>query len=165
MTNSEGQVMWTLFINILYREYCFARLTEIRQYAPLTDAVAEHEKPEPRAGWATLDARRGKTTSGHVGCPFAACLQTASRGPRRNAEGEGGMAIRVLIILAAISFSASAFAQTAPPKIGDKPLVQVKPEGPNRMKHSFVPLTVPTSYRVPSELRGAISATETQSFA
>jgi hypothetical protein len=33
--NVGGQVMWTLFINIVYREYCFARLTEmIRQYAP-----------------------------------------------------------------------------------------------------------------------------------
>jgi hypothetical protein len=36
--------------------------------------------------------------------------------------------MRALIILAAISCSATAFAQSAPPKIGNKPLVQVKPK-------------------------------------
>jgi hypothetical protein len=40
------------------------------------------------------------------------------------------MTMRVLLILAAISFSAAAFAQGAPPKVGNKPLVQVKPKGP-----------------------------------
>jgi hypothetical protein len=40
------------------------------------------------------------------------------------------MTMRVLLILATISFSATAFAQSAPPKIGDKPLVQVKPKAP-----------------------------------
>jgi len=38
------------------------------------------------------------------------------------------MTVRVLLMLAAISFSATAFAQSAPPKIGNKPLVQVKPK-------------------------------------
>ena len=33
--------------------------------------------------------------------------------------------MRVLLILAAISFSAAAFAQSAPPKVGNKPLVRV----------------------------------------
>ena len=33
------------------------------------------------------------------------------------------MTMRVLLILAAISFSAAAFAQGAPPKVGNKPLV------------------------------------------
>ena len=37
--------------------------------------------------------------------------------------------MRVLLVLAAIGFSATAFAQTAPPKIGNKPLVQMKPKG------------------------------------
>jgi len=45
-------------------------------------------------------------------------------------EGEGEVTMRVLFILAAISFSAAAFAQSAPPKIGSKPLVQVKPNTP-----------------------------------
>ena len=36
--------------------------------------------------------------------------------------------MRALIILAAITYSATAFAQSAPPKIGNKPLVQVKPK-------------------------------------
>jgi hypothetical protein len=44
--------------------------------------------------------------------------------------------MRVLLILAAISFSAAAFAQSAPPRIGDKPLVQVKPKGPTDAKPS-----------------------------
>ena len=39
------------------------------------------------------------------------------------------MTMRVLLIFAAISFSAAAFAQSAPPKVGDKPLVKVKPKG------------------------------------
>jgi hypothetical protein len=75
------------------------------------------------------------------------------------------MTMRVLLILAAISFSAAAFAQSTPPKIGDKPLVQVKPKGPTGCKlvgrstaRSYGPVTVG------SELRGAISATETQSL-
>jgi hypothetical protein len=41
------------------------------------------------------------------------------------------MMMRTLLILAAISgFSASAFAQTAAPKVGGKPLKQVKPPAP-----------------------------------
>ena len=39
------------------------------------------------------------------------------------------MTMRVLIILAAVCFSANAMAQAPPPKVGHKPLVQVKPEG------------------------------------
>src|SRR5260370_35240571 len=46
------------------------------------------------------------------------------------AEGEGEMTMRVLLLLAAISFSATAFAQRAPPKGGNKPLAQVKPHEP-----------------------------------
>ena len=42
--------------------------------------------------------------------------------------------MRVLLILAAISFSAVAFAQGAPPKVGNKPLVQVKPKAPGGCK-------------------------------
>ena len=39
--------------------------------------------------------------------------------------------IRTLLVLAAIiGFSASAFAQTAAPKVGGKPLKQVKPAAP-----------------------------------
>jgi hypothetical protein len=38
------------------------------------------------------------------------------------------------VILAAISFSATAFAQSAPPKVGNKPLVQVKPKEPTGCK-------------------------------
>jgi hypothetical protein len=46
------------------------------------------------------------------------------------------MMIRVLLILAAMIFSATAFAQNvAPkPKVGNRPLVQVKPKAPTGCK-------------------------------
>ena len=40
------------------------------------------------------------------------------------------MTMRVLLVLAAIGFSVNAFAQDAPPKVGNKPLAQVKPKEP-----------------------------------
>jgi hypothetical protein len=39
------------------------------------------------------------------------------------------MTMRILLVLAAICFSANAFAQDASPKVGNKPLVQMKPKG------------------------------------
>ena len=39
------------------------------------------------------------------------------------------MTMRVLLVLAAIGFSATAFAQSAP-KVGNRPLAQVKPKEP-----------------------------------
>jgi hypothetical protein len=76
------------------------------------------------------------------------------------------MKMRVLLILAAINCSAAAFAQSAPPKVGDKPLVKVKPKGPAGCK--FVGTVNGTNLWagdcVGSELRGAISGTETQSL-
>jgi hypothetical protein len=47
------------------------------------------------------------------------------------------MMVRFLLLLAAISVSATAFAQTPkskPPKVGNKPLVQVKPKAPTGCK-------------------------------
>jgi hypothetical protein len=38
--------------------------------------------------------------------------------------------MRSLFILVAICFSGTAFAQSAPPKVGNKALVQVKPKAP-----------------------------------
>jgi hypothetical protein len=70
--------------------------------------------------------------------------------------------MRVLLILAAISFSANAFAQGAPPKVGNKPLVQVKPKEPMGCK--LVGTVKGTKLWagdcVASELRGATPATE-----
>jgi hypothetical protein len=40
------------------------------------------------------------------------------------------MMMRAFLILATICFSSAAFAQTAPPQVGGKPLVQVKPQAP-----------------------------------
>ncbi len=76
------------------------------------------------------------------------------------------MTMRVLLILAAISFSAAAFAQTGTPKVGDKPMVQVKPKGPTGCKlvGTFKDTKLWAGDCVGSEVRGAISATETQSL-
>jgi hypothetical protein len=38
------------------------------------------------------------------------------------------MTMRALVILTTVCFSTSAYAQDAPPKAGNKPLVQVKPK-------------------------------------
>ena len=74
------------------------------------------------------------------------------------------MTVRVLLMLAAISFSATAFAQSAPPKIGNKPLVQVKPKEPTGCK--LVGTVKGTKLWagdcVASELRGATPATESK---
>ena len=40
------------------------------------------------------------------------------------------MTIRLLLLLVAICFSTAAFAQSTPPKVGNKPLVQLKPKEP-----------------------------------
>jgi hypothetical protein len=74
------------------------------------------------------------------------------------------MTVRVLLLLAAISFSATAFAQSAPPKVGNKPLVQVKPKEPMGCK--LVRMVKGTRLWagdcVASELGGATPAAETQ---
>jgi hypothetical protein len=51
-----------------------------------------------------------------------------------SAQGEGEMIIRALVIIVAICFSANAFARDKPPKVGNKPLVLVKPKGPTGCK-------------------------------
>jgi hypothetical protein len=40
------------------------------------------------------------------------------------------MTMRALVILAAVCFSTTAYAQDALPKVGNKPLVQLKPKEP-----------------------------------
>jgi hypothetical protein len=68
-----------------------------------------------------------RRTAGATIGGFAERIQVAVDYFRR-AEGEGEMTMRTLLILAAIiGFSASAFAQTGAPKLGDKPLAHVKP--------------------------------------
>ncbi len=44
------------------------------------------------------------------------------------------MTMRSLLILVAICFSATAFAQSAQPKVSNKPQVQVKPKDPSGCK-------------------------------
>jgi hypothetical protein len=79
-------------------------------------------------------------------------------------EGEGEMTMRVLLVLFAICFSATAFAQSAPPKVGNKSLAQAKPKEPPGCK--LVGTVKGTKLWAgdcvaSSELRGAAPATET----
>ena len=73
------------------------------------------------------------------------------------------MTVRILLILAVISFSATAFGQGAPPKVGNKPHVQVKQKEPTGCKlvGTVKGTKLSAGDCVASELRGAI--TETQS--
>jgi hypothetical protein len=77
------------------------------------------------------------------------------------------MTMRALIIFAAVCFSTSAFAQAASPKVGNKPLVQVKPKEPIGCK--LVGTVKGTKLWAgdctgPADLRGSGTATETQSL-
>ena len=75
------------------------------------------------------------------------------------------MTMRALVILIAVCFSTNAYAQNAPPKAGNKPLVQVRPKG--AMDCKLVGRVKGTKLWagdcVGPELRGAIPSTETQS--
>jgi hypothetical protein len=72
--------------------------------------------------------------------------------------------MRSLLILAAICFSTTAFAQSAPPKVGNKSPVQVKPKEPMGCK--LVGTVRGTKLWagdcVGSELRGSTTRTERQ---
>jgi hypothetical protein len=76
------------------------------------------------------------------------------------------MTMRALVVLTAVCFSTSAFAQDAPPKVGNKPLTQVKPKEPMGCK--LVGTVRGTKLWagdcVESELRGTAPATDTQSL-
>jgi hypothetical protein len=73
--------------------------------------------------------------------------------------------MRSLLILLAICFSGTVFAQSAPPKVG-KPLVQIKPKAPMGCK--FVGTIRGTKLWagdcVGSELRGSTTTTEKQAL-
>jgi len=74
--------------------------------------------------------------------------------------------MKPLVIFTAVCFSTSAFAQDAPPKTGNKPLVQVRPKGPMGCK--LVGTVKGTKLWAGDcaglELRGATTATEPQSL-
>jgi len=77
------------------------------------------------------------------------------------------MTMKTLLILAAIvGLSGSAFAQTAAPKVGGKPLAQVKPKEPMGCKlvETVKGTKLWAGDCVASELRGAAPATETRSL-
>jgi len=81
-------------------------------------------------------------------------------------EAKGKLTMRSLLTLVAICFSATAFAQSAPPKPGSKPLVLVKPKEPMGCK--LVGTVRGTKLWAGdcagSELRGTTTATEAQSL-
>ena len=72
--------------------------------------------------------------------------------------------MRLLLVLVAICFSTTAFAQSAPPKVSNKPRVQVKPKEPMGCK--LVGTVRGTKLWagdcVGPELRGSTTPTETQ---
>jgi hypothetical protein len=74
--------------------------------------------------------------------------------------------MKSLLVLFAVCFSATAFAQSTSPKVGNKPLVQVKPKEPTGCK--LVGTVRGTKLWagdcVASELRGSTTTTETQSL-
>jgi len=79
-------------------------------------------------------------------------------------EAKGKLTMRSLLILVAICLSATAFAQSAPPQIGNKRLAQVKPKEPMGCK--LVGTVRHTKLWagdcVGSELKGSTTMTETQ---
>ena len=74
--------------------------------------------------------------------------------------------MRLLFILVAICFSGTVFAQSAPPKVGNKALVQVKPKAPMGCK--LVGTVRGTKLWAGdcegSALRGSATATENQAL-
>jgi hypothetical protein len=73
--------------------------------------------------------------------------------------------VRSLLILVAICFSATAFAQSTPPKVGNKPLVQLKPKEPMGCKLVAVKGTkLWAGDCVGLEIRGTTTTTEPQSL-
>ena len=81
-------------------------------------------------------------------------------------EAKGKLTMRSLFILVAICFSTTAFAQSAPPKVGNKRLVQTKPKEPMGCK--LVGTVRGTKLWagdcVGSELRGSTTTTETHAL-
>jgi hypothetical protein len=73
--------------------------------------------------------------------------------------------MRSLLILVAICFSGTVFAQSAPPKVG-KPLVQVKPKAPMGCKlvGAVRGAKLWAGDCVGSELRGSTTTTEKQAL-
>ena len=77
------------------------------------------------------------------------------------------MTMRAIVILAAVCFSTSGYAQAAPPKMGNKQLVQVKPKEPMGCK--LVGTVKGTKLWAgdcvaSDQLRGSAPATETESL-
>src|SRR6476619_2527871 len=72
------------------------------------------------------------------------------------------LTIRLLLLLVAICFSTAAFAQSTPPKVGNKPLVQLKPKEPMGCKlvGTVRGTRLWAGDCVGSELRGSTPATE-----
>ena len=81
-------------------------------------------------------------------------------------SGYREMTMRSLLILVAICFSGTVFAQSTPPKVGSKPLVQVKPKAPMGCKliGTVRGTKLWAGDCAESELRGPTTTTETQAL-
>ena len=81
-------------------------------------------------------------------------------------EANGKLTMRLLLLLVAICLSTTVFAQSAPPKVGSKPVVRAKPIEPMGCK--LVGTVRGTKLWagdcVGPELRGPTATTETQSL-
>lgn len=76
------------------------------------------------------------------------------------------LTIKSMLVLVAICFSATAFAQSEPPKVGSKPLFQVKPKQPMGCKlvGSVKGTKLWAGDCVGLEIRGTTTTTEPQSL-
>jgi hypothetical protein len=74
--------------------------------------------------------------------------------------------MRLLFVVVAICFPATAFAQSAPPKIGNKPLVRLKPKEPMGCKlvGTVRGIKLWAGDCAGPELRGLTTTTETQAL-
>src|ERR1700726_615731 len=135
----------------------------LRGWRDLCTAAVAHIALSSRAAALFLDRCR-KGTVGNWRDGSSACSRISWAACELGLKAKGEMTMRVLLVLAAIGFSATAFAQSAPPKVGNKPLTQVKLKEPMGCK--LVGTVKGTKLWAgdcvaSSELRGAAPATET----
>jgi hypothetical protein len=155
------------------------RLPEIRNRAD----PREHGAPCPRCNisFVPFEGNNFGLALQPARCKFvtdrgtAFSKQSILRNPARPAEREcsvdfsvsslkRSLMMRSPLVLAAICFSATAFAQSAPPKVGNKSLVQVKPKEPMGCKlvGTVRGTKLWAGNCVGSELRGPTTTTERQ---
>jgi hypothetical protein len=76
--------------------------------------------------------KSAKPLRARAGCAWIAAFDRmiSCAGPKQRPAKDGKAKMKSLLVLVAICFAASVFAQDVAPKVGDKLLVQVKPRAP-----------------------------------